>query len=241
MHAWNPELAQSIYSGQKPLYLDNFLSGEYARNAPQPGPEEGNRTLLSLGFGQFAFMAAEIGDAEARAALLDYADRNFQPIWENGAYYYPRNDNYTPDAQGNSHGVDTWTGNVLLALARLDKGGGFLKLYREPWGAAELQSPQVSDVDDVTTNVSQAWYDKEKGALIVTVGPGPVAASNTSFAVRHLDGAKRYRVLKDDRLLGRLDRTETNADGDVQWGDDGIAQIRTDLASAHTFIIVAEK
>jgi hypothetical protein len=114
-------------------------------------------------------------------------------------------------------------------------------LYREPWGEAELQSPQVSDVDDVTTNVSQAWYDKEKEALIVTVGPGPVAARHTSFAVRHLDGTKRYRVLKDDRLLGRLDRTETNADGDVQWGDDGVAQIRTDLASAHTFIIVAEK
>jgi hypothetical protein len=241
MHAWNPELAQSIYVGQKGLYLDDFLSGEYARAAPQPGPEQGNRTLLSLGFGQFAFMAAEVGDAEARAALLDYADRNFQPIWKDGAYYYPRNDNYLPDAQGNSHGVDTWTGNVLLALARLDKGSGFLKLYSEPWGDAELQSPHIGGVDDVTVNVSQAWYDEQKEALVVTLQPGPVPVKQTSFVVRQLDKAKRYRVLKDGRLLGRLQHSGNDADSGLQWREDGTVQIRTDMDSAHTFIITTEK
>ena len=125
----------------------------------------------SLGFSQFAFMAAELGDAEARAALLDYAERNFHPVWEDGAYYYPRNDDYAPDAEGNSHGVDTWSGNVLLALARLDKGSGFLKLYRTPWGEAELGAPQLTGVDDVTTSgstlraVAQVLKDAEPASL----------------------------------------------------------------------------
>lgn len=239
MHAWNPELAKTNYAGQREIYLDSFLDGSYARHAPPPGPGAGNRTLVSLGFGQFAFMAAEVGDTEARAALLDYAERNFNPVWENGAYYYPRNDDYAPDADGNSHGIDTWTGNVLLALARLDKGGGFLKLYREPWDEEQLGAPQITGIDDVTTNVSQAIYDTEKGALIVTLKPGPVPAKRVRFAVRNLDRSKSWRVLRDGRLLAEVDTRQQHASRDAQWRDDGALEIDTDLAGPHTFIVAS--
>jgi len=240
MHAWNPELAESIYAGQKEIYLDKFLNGEYASHAPQPGYANGNRTLVSLGFSQFAFMAAEVGDTETRAALLDYAERNFGPVWKDGAYYYPRSDDYAPDAEGNSHGVDTWSGNVLLALARLDKGGGFLKLYREPWGEAELNAPQVCDIDDITTSVTQAWYDEEKDALIVTLKPGPVAARRVKFSVQALDKDKSWSVLKDGHLLAQSGG-KASAQGEVEWASDGGAQISTDLDQPHTFIIAARK
>ena len=239
MHAWNPELAASIYPGQKEIYLASFLDGSYARKAPPPGPSEGNRTLVSLGFSQFAFMAAEVGDAEARAALLDYAERNFNPVWEDGAYYYPRNDDYAPDAEGNSHGVDTWSGNVLLALARLDKGSGFLKLYRSPWGEAELGAPQLTGVDDVTTSVSQAYYDAGRDALIVTLKPGPVAADQVRFAVERLDPTRTWRVFKDDRLLAELNRPGAARQNGVEWGADGALDIGTDLAGSHTFVVAA--
>jgi len=42
----------------------------------------------------FSAYAAEMGDQEAKNNLLDYADRNFNPVWQNGEYYYPRNDDY---------------------------------------------------------------------------------------------------------------------------------------------------
>jgi hypothetical protein len=63
----------------------------------------------------------------------------------------------------------------------------------------------------------------------------------TSFVVRQLDKAKRHRVLKDGHLLGWLQHSRNDADGDLQWRDDGIVQIRTDMGSAHTFIITTEK
>ncbi len=241
MHAWNPELAQSIYPGQRGIYLEKFLNGSYAARAPAPGPQAGNRTLVSLGYGQFAFMAAELGDEQARAALLEYADRNFHPTWEDGSYFYPRNDEYLPDAGGNSHGMDTWTGNVLLALTRLDKGKGFLKLYQEPWGERELAAPYISEVDDVTTNVSQAWYDDKKQALIVTLKPGPVKAARVHFAVRQLDPDRSYQVLKDGRLLGRLQRGADRKTSGLTWREDGSAAIDSDFGKVHTFVIVADK
>lgn len=240
MHAWNPELAESIYPGQRELYLEDFLSGAYARNAPEPGPGHGNRTLISLGFSQFAFMAAEVGDMEARTALLDYADRNFQPVWENGAYYYPRNDNYEPDENGNSHGIDTWSGNVLLALARLDKGSGFLRLYSEPWGEQQLRAPEITGVDDLTTNVHQAWYDEEKDALIVTLAPGPVTSRQVQFAVEKLDTGKSYAVFKDGEVVAESDLASGERGG-VRLREDGALTIRTDLERPHTFVIAAKE
>ncbi|HVW69015.1 MAG TPA: hypothetical protein VHB68_08565 [Steroidobacteraceae bacterium] len=239
MHAWSPEMMQTIYPGQRALYLQRFLTGRYAEGAPESGSPSGNTSMISLGFGQFAFMAAENGDTAARQQLLDYADRNFHPVWDQGAYYYPRSGDYRPDADGNSHGVDTWTGNVLIALARLDQGSGFLKLYREPWGRAELDAPQITDVDDLAVNVSQAWYDPSKHALIVTLRPGPVKTSQTRFLVRQLDPQGAYRVVKDGGVVARL-KGGSPSSGDVAWESDGALSVRTDLERPHSFIVVAE-
>jgi hypothetical protein len=240
MHAWSPEMMLTIYPGQRELYLQRFLSGRYAQDAPESGSAAGNTSLISLGFGQFAFMAAENGDMEARRRLLDYADRNFHPIWEGGAFYYPRSADYRPDRSGNSHGVDTWTGNVLLALARLDKGGGFLKLYREPWGEAELHAPQITDVDALVVNVSQAYYDTAKRALIVTLKPGPIQARGTRFLVRELDPQRAYSVVKDGKIVARLNHAGAVPGGTAAWEDNGALSITTDLDRPHSFVVVAE-
>jgi hypothetical protein len=235
MHAWNPELMRSIYPAQRDLYVEGLLSGAYAKSVP-----EYNKAMLSLGFGQVAFMAAEVGDSQTRQRLLEYAERNFNPVWEEGAYYYPRNDDYAADARGNSHGVSSWTGNVLLALARLDKGGAFRRLYGEPWTPEQLGAPQVADVDALLTNVSQAYYDTKKRALIVTVKPGPVKAERTAFAVRNLDQTLAYAVVKDGRVLGRISRTSSRAGSDVSWQPDGTVAISTGLDGPHSFVFAAE-
>jgi hypothetical protein len=232
MHAWNPELLATIYPGQRDLYVRRFLSGDYAKAVP-----EGNKAMISLGFGQVAFMAAEVGDSATRQQLLDYAERNFNPRWEDGAYYYPRSDDYKTDAQGNSHGVDSWTGNVLIALARLDKGSGFRKLYQQPWTREQLDGPQITDVDHLFTNVYQAYYDNAKRALIVTVGPGPAKADRTQFRVRNLNPALTYTVVRDGQVLGRLSKSSPRAGEDVTWQPDGTVEISTALDRTHSFVL----
>jgi hypothetical protein len=49
------------------------------------------------GLGDFFAYAAEVGDKEAVDKMLAYAQRNYNPVWENGEYYYPRNDDYSAD------------------------------------------------------------------------------------------------------------------------------------------------
>ncbi|KQX22812.1 MULTISPECIES: linalool dehydratase/isomerase domain-containing protein [unclassified Sphingomonas] len=229
MNVWNPELVRDIYPKLREQYYRNFVSGAYARNVPSYG----NKDMIGLGFGQYAFMAAEVGDGAARAAMLAYADRNFNPVWENGEYYYPRSDDYAPDAGGNSRGVDSWTGNVLIALARLDKGDGFRKLYASPWTAATLRQPYVSGIDYRTTNVSRAWYDAGKRALVVTLKPGPVKAKATRFTVNQLQPGVDYVVLRDGVEIGRVGK------GSFARRADGTVQIGGPLDKAHSYVIVA--
>lgn len=239
MPAWAPEMMQKIYPGQRDLYINKFLNGSYAKDAPPMGAPEGGTAFLSLGYGLVGFMAAEVGDNDSRQKLLAYADRNFNPVWEDGAYYYPRSGDYKTDANGNSHGMDTWTGNVLLALMRLDKGHGFYRLYHEPWGQAELTAPQVTNVDYLVTNVSQAYYDAKKSALIVTVKPGPMKAKQTSFVVQNLDPVATYTVVKDGRIVGRVSPKSRQIGTAVVWRPDGDLTVNTEIDRAHSFVIVS--
>jgi hypothetical protein len=236
MNAWDPAHMQSTYPAIRNENLNAFLNGSYAAHLP----DYGNRDLIGAGFGMFAFMAAEMGDSEARTKLLDYADRNFHPVWEDGAYYYPMSYDYAPDANGNSHGIDTWSGNVLLAMARLDTGNGFQKLYREPWGKEQLDAPVIEKVDYRTVNVSQAFWDAAKKALIVTITPGPAKQQRVSFTVNHLAPSATYHVLKDGKQVALLNATSSRV-GDVTRGTDGMVTISTDLTSPHSFIVVAEQ
>jgi hypothetical protein len=233
MHAWNPDLMKTIYPPQRDLYLPQFLSGAYSAFVPDV-----NKGMLSIAYGQVAFMAAEMGDEQARRDMLEYAERNFHPVWEHGAYYYPRSDDYQRDSAGNSHGVASWTGNVLLALARLDTGSGFLRLYQHPWTRADLDAPQITDVDDLLVNVSQAWYDAGKRALIVTLKPGPVKAQRVSFTVRGLKPDMIYTVVKDGRVQGQISALHGSLGSSVVRRADGTVVVSTTLEEPHSFVVV---
>lgn len=85
----------------------------------------GNVTLQLQGdFGDAVGSAADV----ANAALRQTAGRT--------TAYYPRNDDYSVDEHGNSHGVDPWTGSELILIVRLNRGlggGGFYNFYNHPW------------------------------------------------------------------------------------------------------------
>jgi hypothetical protein len=182
--------------------------------------------------------AAEVGDQQAKDKMFAYADRNFHPVWENGEYYYPRNDDYSVDAQGNVHGVDVWAGSALIPMARLDRGQGLRKLYSETWDPARYKQPFISDVDTLAAGVSQAFFDPKKDALIVTLLPGPIATKDTSFVVRQLDPTKNYQVIKDGKPVGELSAKHQPAS--TTWRDDGTVLISTSIAAPHTFVLVAK-
>jgi len=245
-HAWDKDFVEAAYFGvdrhDRDEALQYFLSGEYAK-APRTA-DNPIHAYDSVAWGLFIAYAAEVGDKEAVDKMLAYAQRNYNPVWENGEYYYPRNDDYSVDAGGNSHGVDPWTGNVFIPMARLNKGGGFYNLYNRPWGDEQYRQPFISDVDTLHVDVSQAFYDKSKDALIVTLEPGPIAAKQVQFTVRQLDPAKTYAVTRNGKMVGRLDRKaggKDRGDGSMTWRDDGTVLITTSIGGAQTFIIAARQ
>ena len=239
-HAWDKDFVEAAYYGvdhqDRDETLRYFLSGEYAK-APQAA-DNPIHAYDSVAWGFFLAYAAEVGDKDAVNKMLSYAQRNFNPTWENGEYYYPRNDDYAADAKGNSHGVDPWTGNVFIAMARLNKGNGFYNLYNQPWGKEQYLQPYISNVDNLRVNVSQAFFDKQKDALVVTLEPGPIKVSETSYVIQQLDPNKTYTVLKDGRSIGQLSSKAQPAA--MVWRADGTVKVSTSLATRHTFVVSAD-
>jgi len=205
--------------------------------------EDPGNAYSSVAWGLFLAYAAEVGDGEAVNKMLAYAQRNYNPVWQNGEYFYPRNDDFSVDEQGNSHGVDPWTGNVFIPMARLNTGGGFYKLYNEPWGEEQYRQPYISDVDALSVNVSQAFYDKANDALIVTLEPGPIAVKQVQFTVRQLDPTRTYTVTENRKVLGHLNSKTRGEDSgaSITWRGDGTVLITTMLPDAQTFVIAADR
>ena len=240
--AWEYDYAQAQYRADRDKQLNEILTGKLFNVAGKQDTSRalaasldissadeyaGRMAVRSFSLGFFAAYAAEMGDQQAREKLLAYAERNFHPVWENGEYYYPRNDDYSVDADGNVHGVDVWAGSALLPMARLDRGAGLQKIYTQPWGEAQHKQPYISDVDTLSAGVSQAFFDAKKDALIVTLIPGPIAAKQVSFVVRQLDPKKTYTVIQDGKSVG-----------DLQRRPDGTALISSAIEAPHTFVLV---
>jgi hypothetical protein len=127
----------------------------------------------------------------------------------------------------------------LLALTRLDTGGGFQRLYHSPWGKAQLEAPQITDVDYLLVNVSQAFYDEQKKALILALKPGPMATRETTFVIRNLDPNAVYTLVKDGRSVGSITRTGSSSEAGAAWRPDGGLAIATDLTHPHSFVLAA--
>ena len=71
MHAWIPSYGHNLFTPCD-LYVPAFLSGKFTRQVPDM-----NKGMISIGYGQVAFMAAEMGDQNSRQKLLAYAEADF--------------------------------------------------------------------------------------------------------------------------------------------------------------------
>jgi len=231
-HAWDKEYIESLYPHQLKRYMPSMLRGWPFENMGWAG---------SFDFGWFALLASEVGDTETVQTMTDYADAHFDPTWRDGGYYYPSTPdyvwNFSRDWKGHIQNIGPVTGNVLVGFARINPKDGLWEIYNRPWEKSHFAEPFISDVEYLEASVTQAVYDAEKDALIVTLAPGPVKSEATSFTVRQLDPAKTYSLIRDGQVLGEISGSRGTALPRTEWQADGSLRITTGLREPHSFVL----
>jgi hypothetical protein len=166
MHAWHPEFVESNYPRQLKAWA--VAGSNDTLTIKTEGLSGVNATALD--FGWAAVCASEVGDEESLTKFLKYADEYLQPVWNNGSYYYPRNDE-PQDEFGNFTSMDPHTGNALLAYARLNVPHGMKKLYQGPLDDRHFSDPFLSEISR-GHEVRRAWYERAKQSLVLTLVDG---------------------------------------------------------------------
>jgi hypothetical protein len=199
MHAWNRDAIQSLYPGHAKCWVKGLPDGT-AYVEPRP---QSTRSLQSTSdFGHFALYAAELGDKKTIDAMLAYAEKHLNPTWNNGAYFFPRNDDLLNE-QGLPVLVTPLAGNALLALARINIPNGLYTTFNEPFDEAHFNEPYIDKVDYPNVLVRKALYDSERSVLIVRLTPGD-ERGKTTFRVNRLDARRDWEVLANGSTVGWL-------------------------------------
>jgi hypothetical protein len=121
-------------------------------------------------YGYVAQWVSEVADPALNDGLLRHADMFFNPTWENGGLFYPRNDSQA-DEHGNWKFVDPFTGNGAIAYARLNVPDGQKKMWEKPWSREHFSSFPFVDEISLASNVDflRGSWDSGKGVFVVTM------------------------------------------------------------------------
>lgn len=220
MNAWDPGSVAAHYPYQREAALEKLPDGTARAKASMFG-------LLGEGF--FAMLAKELGDEPTARALLEWADRNLNPVEKDGYFYYPRDD---------ARKVSPLTG-ILLACARANVKDGFSALHNRPWGAAHFADPYVADVPYPRAIVTRAVWDAGEQALVLTMLPGTSPGEPMSFSVGNLDPTAVWVIEKNGICLATLreGKVDARSAAAVAWSD-GRLRLSTGLSDEETFVIV---
>jgi hypothetical protein len=224
MHAWKTELIEKLY----PIHAQKV---EFASDGT--AKVEGDAGFGTTSVPGFAGYAREMGDEKTAKSLIAWMENNCSPQWMGNIYFYPRND---------ERKISTIF-KVHAAVAELNVKNGIWSMYNRPWKDSYFNQPFISGVEHPKAMVKQAYYDSVKDVLAVTLLPGEQGGLNTTFAVNQLDKAKVYSIRNNGKLVGRLEKTAVKpASGvrGIEYTQEGILKISTDLAKAQTFLIQAE-
>ena len=218
MHAWNSEAVQKFYPAQRDAEKTGLMN-----TSPEHWSRRWSTPVASFDFGFLAAYAAEVGDHDTASAMLDYADRHFDPQWDDGRYFYPRRDVteagffdglhpekewIVPKDKYGQHEMVVLTGNVLLPMARLNPGNGLRRLYdRDSAGDwLNADTPEVVNVRYPEVLISHAAYNSKHKRLSVQFKPGTGYRGKTDISIINLDIAKNYSVRFDGREVFQLDK-----------------------------------
>lgn len=183
MHAWQPAFIERQY----PYWRRAAVIRRDNKTAELR--EESWEPLVRYGF--FSMLAGEVGDTPTRDMLLNYADREFAPVWQDGTFHYP----YDPG------GGCTNLSDKLFAFARANPPKGVWLMHNRPFDESHFTEPKLSGVDFPNVLVKRAIYDAGKKALVVTIEPGARKAGRTRFEVRQLDPSRSYGFLVDGKKV----------------------------------------
>lgn len=223
LHGWNKDVAQRAYWGSRPRFIDELPDGSATIKMPK------RREGYSHGHGFMATAAAEIGDHETRDALLDYADRYWDPTWEGETLRYPRRDVYSLS----SDGPDVWrrvqplTGNGLIGLARLGGRNRIFDMIGQPFDKAHHGEPSLSAIDYPRIQVLAARYDRAAASLAFTLHPGRSVNQplRTSYHITSIDRNRPLYLSGGGRPLVRNEAGALRIlsdDIEARWSDNSL-------------------
>jgi hypothetical protein len=184
MHAWRPDDIERLY----PFWKRAAVIEKDDDTAELR--EESWEPLVRYGF--FAMLAGEMGDTSTRDKLLNHADKEFAPVWQDRTFHYP----YNPS------GGCTNLSDKLFAFARANPPNGLWTMHNKPFDESHFAEPRLSGVDFPNVLVRRAIYDAQEKALVVSVEPGARKAGTTRFEVRQLDPSRSYVSLVDGKKIG---------------------------------------
>lgn len=200
LNTWNSDLVKSMADKQLQGYVTNIDGKVRLQTAgvgtairklvaenPQEYPVDSARTVSTavaatktLGlpdaqeknpaFGHTVEFLSELGREDLLSGLLDYADAQLRPTWENGGLFYPRRDTLLSE-DGDWDYMDPYTGNTSIGYARLNVPDGQKKMFERPWTSETLaRNPYVDNVDlsQGVDFVRGEWVE-EHAALVVTM------------------------------------------------------------------------
>ncbi|HJP69823.1 MAG TPA: hypothetical protein VJ846_13070, partial [Sphingomicrobium sp.] len=185
MHAWNPEFVERHYPAHLRRWGVEGPDGTLVIAPESPMAPDEPRVASARDFGWAAVCASEVGDSEGLERMLAYADRFMNPVWRDGAYFYPRNDELQ-DGEGRFTAMDPHTGNVLLAYARLNVPHGLRKLYDGPWDDRHFAEPAVVAFSG-RPDLRRAWFENERNALALTIGDA-CGSAPIRFEIGNVEG-----------------------------------------------------
>lgn len=224
MNAWNPKLIRELY----PIHAKQV---KYASDGTATVGDD--QYLGNSSAPAFAGYAKEMGDEKTANSLIAWMEKNCSPKWMGNGYYYPRNDEMKITVLFN------WN----AAFAELNVKNGIWSIYNRPFDDDYFRQPFISGVDYPKAIVQQAYYDKDKDVLAVTLLPGEKGLSNTSFVVNQLGKAKSYSINKNGKLVAHLKKgalEPASGTTGIEYTGEGTLKITTGLDAAQTFLIQGE-
>lgn len=216
LNMWNPELVQKQYWSAIDDWVEEYQDGTaFVPPGSPENPEEDVSAGSALDFGWVATWASEVGDQARLARMLKYADTYLSPRWENGGYFYPRNDNYQDD-DGRIVMVSPCLGNSLLPYARLNVPNGLWNLYNKPWGPEHFKEPLLSEVS-ANVDVRRARYLPEHQKLVFTISGRSDRGGDARVLVDNVQAGGRgsWRLSRNGAAVA-ADGQEAPATGDLR-------------------------
>lgn len=111
---------------------------------------------------------SELGKEDYLSGLLEFADQEMRPKWENGGLFYER---HTDLDSTSLRSMDPYTSNAGLAYARLNVQDGQKQMFESPWTKELLaRRPYVDNVDlSQGVDFLRGHWSEDDAALILTV------------------------------------------------------------------------